>query len=138
MVTIVDSNFLFALKSVKDKYYERALEIMAQINEDSGQVLTNYLVIDETFTLAVSRTNADLTLLEKIYELTWGQDRFFNIVQLRPEDYRDIYSILKKYCTPKRLLSYVDASLIYLYQKGKANTIISFDSHFDGILNRLY
>ena len=36
------------------------------------------------------------------------------------------------------MLSYVDASLIFLYQKYKADYILTFDSHFDNILERLY
>ena len=46
--------------------------------------------------------------------------------------------IYKKYITPKRLLSFTDATLIYLFQKLKADYIISFDSHFDNILDRKY
>ncbi|MHA1343437.1 MAG: PIN domain-containing protein, partial [Promethearchaeota archaeon] len=80
----------------------------------------------------------DVILLEKIYEIAWGQDRFFEIIQLDTENYKDIYDILKKYCTSKRLLSFVDASLIYIYQKHKADHILSFDRHFDNILNRYF
>ena len=86
----------------------------------------------------MARFNADIIMLEKVYELIWGQDRFFKVIQLEFENYKEVYEVLKKYCTPKRMLSYVDASLIFLYQKYKADYILTFDSHFDNILERLY
>ena len=138
MTIIVDSNYLFALKSEKDKYYKRALELMSQLKDVENNFITNYLVINETFTLAIARSKADSILLEKIYDIAWGQDRFFEIVQFEPENYEEIYEILKKFSPPKRLLSFVDASLIYLYQKRKADYILSFDSHFDNISKRYY
>jgi len=53
-------------------------------------------------------------------------------------DYEKIYDVLTKYCTSKRLLSFVDASLIYMYNKHNAEYILSFDSHFDNITNRKF
>ncbi len=54
------------------------------------------------------------------------------------DEYKTVFNDLKKYTTPKRLLSFIDASLIYLYQKYNGDKILSFDSHFDSILKRLY
>ena len=52
--------------------------------------------------------------------------------------YKESYEILKKYANPKRLLSFVDASLIFLTKNVKARVLLSFDNHFDGIISRLY
>ena len=67
-----------------------------------------------------------------------GKDNFFNIVQFGAQEFAEIVEIYKKYITPKRLLSFTDASLIYLFQKLNADYIISFDSHFDNSLDRKY
>jgi len=139
MTILLDSNFLFAIKSEKDKYHQRAIEILNDLQKDDKKlIVTNCLVINETFTLTIARSKAATLLIEKIYELFWGQENFFKIIQLTLKEYNEVYKILKKYCTPKRLLSFVDASLIYMFEKFNAMYIISFDNHFDNITNRLF
>lgn len=86
----------------------------------------------------VARFNGNPFHLDKMHKLFWGDDNFFQIEYLMQDEYNTVFNDLKKYTTPKRLLSFVDASLIFLYQKYNAEKILSFDSHFDNILNRLY
>jgi len=136
MTIIIDSNFLFSLKAEKDKYSERASEILLGLNEKE-LFLTNYLVLNETLTLAITRSRANKSFIDKIQELIWGQENFFQIIQLTPRDYKEVFEVLQKYTTPKKLLSFVDASLIFLNKKVNARAILSFDSHFDGIISRL-
>ena len=136
MTIIIDSNFLYALKAEKDKYSERASEILLDLNEKE-LFLTNYLVLNETLTLAITRSKANKSFIDKIQELIWGQENFFQIIQLTPRDYKEVFEVLQKYTTPKKLLSFVDASLIFLNKKVNARAILSFDSHFDGIISRL-
>jgi len=137
MTIILDSSFLYALKAEKDKYSERALEILLDLNEKE-LLLTNYLTLNETITLAAVRSNANTSFMEKIFEIIWGQENFFKIIQLTAHDYREVFEVLRKYTTPKKILSFVDASLIFLNKKVNASAILSFDSHFDGIISRLY
>lgn len=136
MTIIIDSNFLYALKAKNDKYSERASQILLGLNEKEI-FLTNYLVLNETLTLAITRSRANKSFIDKIYELIWGQENFFQIIQLTPHDYKEVFEVLQKYTTPKKLLSFVDASLIFLNKKVNARAILSFDSHFDGIISRL-
>jgi len=136
MTIIIDSNFLYALKAKNDKYSDRASEILLSLNEKEI-FLTNYLVLNETLTLAITRSKANKSFIDKIQELIWGQENFFRIIQLTPRDYKEVFEVLQKYTTPKKLLSFVDASLIFLNKKVNARAILSFDSHFDGIISRL-
>lgn len=46
--------------------------------------------------------------------------------------------MLKYSSDNENLISFVDASLIYLAQKKNIKDIISFDQHFDGKLNRIH
>ncbi len=139
MTIVIDSNFLFALKAKRDRNHVRSLEILNDLEKNNKKSkITSYLVLNETITLAVSRYKANSHYLDEFYKLFWGEDRFFQLIQLIPSEYKDVFSILKKYCTPKRLFSFVDASLIYLYEKKNADYILSFDSHFDHITNRLF
>lgn len=136
---ILDTNFIFALKSKKDKKHERAHAILDVTYKDNHELkLTTYSVVNETFTLAMARYQGNVDRLKPFYELFWGEENFFKILLIERNEYMKIYKILKKYCSQKRLLSFVDASLIYLYQKLDATGLISFDQHFDNILNRIY
>jgi predicted nucleic acid-binding protein len=138
MTIIIDSNYLFALKSKKDRNHKKAFELFKELKKDTIKpLITNNLVVSEIFTLTNSRYKGNIYYLDKYYELIWGQDNFFKIIQLKSEEYKDVYKILNKYTTPKRLLSFVDASLIFLHKKFNAKAILSFDSHFDGIILRL-
>lgn len=139
MTIIIDSNYLFALKSKNDKNHQRALELFKELKEDYKKpFITNNLVINEIFTLTNSRYKGNIHYLDEYFKLIWGNDNFFKIVQLLQEQYKEIFDTLRKYTAPKRLLSFVDASLIFLYKKFNADALISFDNHFDGIISRLH
>ncbi len=139
MTVIIDSNYFFALKSRRDKNHQRSLELMNELKENYNKpIITNYLVISELLTLVNSRFKGNAYYLDEYFKLIWGDDNFFKIVQLLPEQYKESYEMLKKYTNPKRLLSFVDASLIFLTNKVNARAILSFDNHFDGIISRLY
>lgn len=136
MIIILDTNFLFALKSRKDKYYQRAYELFTE--KKNTKYFTNYFILNETFTLAINRSRGNLSFLEQYISLFFGKDNFFQVIQNTPQDFVDIIEICNKYITPKSLLSFADASLIYLYQKINADYLISFDGHFDHILTRKF
>ena len=138
MTIIIDSNYLFALKSKNDKNHQRALELFKELKEDYKKpFITNNLVVNEIFTLTNSRYKGNIYYLDEYFKLIWGNDNFFKIVQLLQEQYKEIFDTLRKFTAPKRLLSFVDASLIFLYKKFNAKAILSFDNHFDGIILRL-
>jgi predicted nucleic acid-binding protein len=138
VIIILDTNFLFALKSKKDQYYQRAYEILTEIQKENTKYFTNNFILNETFTLAINRSRGNLSFLEHFISLFFGKDNFFLVIQNTPKELVNIIEICKKYVTPKRLLSFADASLIYLYQKINADHLISFDSHFDTILTRKF
>ena len=138
MIVILDTNFLFALRAKKDKYHERAYEILEDFEKESPLYFTNYLTMNETLTLAIKRSHGNISLVEKYKELFIGADNFFQVMQITSQDIEKIVEICKSYINSKRLLSFTDASLIHLYQVLKADWILSFDGHFDTILNRKF
>jgi len=139
MTIIIDSNYLFALKSKKDKNHQRSLKLIKEVKENYNKpIITNYLVINELFTLVNSRFKGNPHYLDQYYSLIWGEDNFFNIIKLISEQHQNCYELLKKYTTSKRILSFVDASLIFLFQKLNASVLLSFDDHFDNIITRLF
>ena len=139
MTVIIDTNYLFALKAKQDKNHKRSIELMDDLKENYNKpIFTNNLVISELLTLINLRFKGNTYYLDEFYKLIWGDDNFFMIFQLLPEHYKEGYKILKKYTTPERILSYVDASLILLSKLNNSRAILSFDNHFDEIISRLY
>jgi predicted nucleic acid-binding protein len=138
VIIILDTNFLFALKSRKDQYHQRAYELLNEIQKENSKYFTNNFILNETFTLAIYRSRGNLSFLEQYINLFFGKDNFFQVIQSTLDEFVNIIEICKKYVTPKRLLSFADASLIYLYQKINADYLLSFDNHFDNILTRKF
>jgi hypothetical protein len=80
---------------------------------------TNKLFLEEIFTWSFARFRGNKYHLNKMYELFYG-DNFFRIIYSLEKDYKIVYGTLCRYVSPNRLLSYVDASLIFLYHKYNA------------------
>ncbi len=136
---LLDTGFLFALKAEKDKHHLRANKILEILMEKYNEPkLIPYLVLNETLTLAIARYHGNIDHVKKYYSLFWGNECFFSITRIENVEYERIYNILEKYCDKKRKLSFTDASLIYLFKRYKAKFIVSFDSHFDNIINRFF
>lgn len=138
MTVVLDSCFLFALRVKRDKYHSRALEIYKNLDASQKECVTSIFVLGETINLSIFRSKGNVKFLEDISSLFFGETNFFQIRDFIPNEIRDIAKVLKKYLTPKRLLSFTDASLIYLYRDLKAESVISFDDHFDNVATRVY
>jgi len=138
MKILLDTGFLFALEVRNDKYHQRAKELSKDFEWDVNEFFTSSLVVNETYTLMNARTRGDAEAIRNLGHIFWSDDCFFNIIYLNKEEYNQISEIMYKYTSPKKIISFVDASLIYLNNTLKCNSIFSFDDHFDNILNRLY
>ena len=139
MSIILDSGFLYALVDLDDSRSNRAFELLKHIQEQNfSQILTVSPVIHEVHTLLIYRTNGNLHLLSVLHDLFWGKMKFFQILEIYEKEWQEIALLLQKYVTPKKLLSFIDAALIYTAVRLKISRIVSFDSHFDGILDRLH
>jgi predicted nucleic acid-binding protein len=139
MATLLDTCFLYALKDQDDPKHEEAQEILKKlISPQYFPLVTSSAVVSETYTLMMFRSNGNISKLTILDNMFWGRERFFQIIYLDSRDFQEIATYIKKYSSPKKQLSFVDASLIYLGNKIKSTQIISFDSHFDGILTRIF
>jgi len=138
MGIILDSGFLYSLKIKQDELHSIAIKLFKETDwKKYGLIVTSNLVVNEVYTLVNIRTKSNKAAFEQIERLIRDDENFFEIVFLRPSEFQETAKLFKKYSTPDRILSFVDASLIYLSQKFNFTTIISFDNHFDGILTRI-
>lgn len=138
MKILLDSGFLFALEIKNDKFHPRAKELSKEVNWDLNEYYTTSLVVNETYTLMNARTRGNSEAIKNLAHVFWSNDCFFKINYLNKNEYKQISEIMYKYISPKKVISFVDASLIDLKNKLQCNSIISFDDHFDGIIDRIY
>lgn len=138
MIILLDTGFLFALKIKNDKYHYRAISLANEFDWDAHNFITSSLVVNETYTLINARTRGNNKALKDLDQLFWEEDRFFRIIHFVEDDYIKISEILYKNTSPKRVLSFVDASLIYLKHQMNIDSIISFDEHFDNLMKRIF
>ncbi len=139
MGIVLDTSFLYALVIEKDKNHEGAQMILKNSEwEKFGPVVTIGLVVNETFTLMNMRTKGNIIAIELLNDIFYGEKNFFSIIYLNEEDFKSSVNIMKKYSKKERILSFVDAALIYLAKRLRYENIISFDSHFNGILTRIF
>ena len=133
MSIFVDSCVFFAMYSKNDAYHAEAVRLLEfALSGRGGTLYTSDYVFDETVTLARVRThNAEIALT--IGKAIIGSNR---VLMLKVDDdvFNQSWDIFCEYCN--KGLSFTDCSSIALVKTHGIDTIFSFDSHFDGIINR--
>ena len=135
MAVFLDTGLFVALRNADDKFHVRSKELMKRaLKGDFGRIFTSDYVIDEAITTALVRTRRhDLAvdigkyIIEspRIFKLWITKDIFdkawekFKILEDRPMSFSDCVSLAH-------------------IEKNGIKQIISFDSGFDGLVQRLY
>ncbi len=133
MSIFVDTGAFVAYRNKRDKYHNEAdILLRKTLKGEFGKIYTSDYVYDESITLALSRTSKvqvmmdiSKTILSPRIEMIFVDKSLFDKAR----------SILSKYLNKK--LSFTDASSIAIIEEYKIESLISFDSHFDGIVKRL-
>ena len=138
MKILLDTNFFYAITDKTDARHDQAINLLESMDwSQYSQILTNILVVSETYTLLMYRSQGKIHLFDELDELFWGKKKFFKILYPTKSAYQAISKIMQTYASPKKQLSFVDASLIYYGKDLAVDHILSFDSHFDGIIMRI-
>ena len=83
------------------------------------------------------RSKGNIAQLKLLDELFWGKGKFARIIFPSFEEFKKIAEVMKTYSSPSKMLSFVDASLIFFGKQLEIDDILSFDHHFDGIFRRI-
>ncbi|MDF1533551.1 MAG: PIN domain-containing protein [Methanosarcinaceae archaeon] len=133
MSIFVDSCIFFAMYSKNDVHHDEAVRLLEfALSGKGGTIYTSDYVFDETVTLARVRThNAEIPLM--IGKAIIDSPR---VIMLKVDDevFNQSWDIFNEYCS--KGLSFTDCSSIAFVKTYEIDTIFSFDSHFDGIINR--
>jgi len=134
MTIFIDACVFVALRNADDEQHQRSRELMKRaLKAEFGAVYTSDYIIDEAITTALIRTRRhDLAIdigkyiiesprmnklwtTKEIFELAW-----------------------QKFQALKDKLSFTDCTTVAHIEKNGIKQILSFDSGFDGLIQRVY
>jgi len=133
MSIFIDTGIFSGAYNIRDRYHTRAKEILRKILEGHfGHAYTSDYIFDETLTLAFLKTkNYDATIrlghgiLESNISLLYVDD----------DDFIDAWNLFKRL---KKGLSFTDCTSLVLIRRYRISRIASFDTDFDGLVERVF
>jgi len=135
MTIFIDTGIFIALRNADDEQHQRSKELMKKaLKAEYGRIYTSDYIIDEAVTTALVRTRrhdlavdvgkyilespriTKLWTTREIFELAWQK---FKALKDKP-------------------LSFTDSTTLAHIQKNQIKKILSFDSGFDGLVQRIF
>ena len=134
MAVFVDTGIFVAVRNRKDINHQRAKELMRQaLKARFGIIRTSDYVVDEAVTTALARTrNHQIAVNTGRYILSSPR------IETLPVLADDFDLAWRKFQTiPDKLLSFTDCTSLALMERRGIERIMSFDSGFDGLADRI-
>ena len=143
IAVFLDTGFYLGLCHPKDKHAKNCDKILKILSQgDHGLLYTSSFIISEATTLVAIRTNSHIKILEFLGKYLWGKEKIATILPFDSELERQTWELFKKINTTdlkdKNPMSFVDISSVILCKHHQIDKIVSFDSHFDRFLERIY
>lgn len=143
MGVFLDTGFYLGLCHPKDKYAELSEKILKNLATGNyGVLYTSYFIINEVTTLAAIRSKNNIKVFNHLEKLLWGSKKIANILPFDLNFEFETWELFKKVNTThlkeKKSMSYTGISSIVLCNHHQIEYIVSFDSHFDGFLQRMF
>jgi len=133
MAVFLDTSVLVAARNVDDKNHARAKELMkSMLRGEHGEIYTSDYVMDEAVTLMLMRTKR-IELAINVGEYVLRSPR---IRKLRVTE--DVFDAAwGKFKSLRKPMSFTDCTSLALVEKSGIRSIASFDSGFDGLVERI-
>jgi len=135
MGVFIDTGVFVALRNADDELHQRSKELMKRaLKAEFGRIYTSDYIIDEAITTALGRTRRhDLAtdigkyIIEspRITKL-WTSKEIFETAWQKFKTLKD------------KTLSFTDCATLAHIEKNQIKQILSFDSGFDGLIQRTY
>ena len=140
MSIFVDTGIFIAFFNKRDKKHKRAVELLRKaMSGDFGTLYTSDYIFDEAVTFTLKRTGrTDLaqTVGNFILGKLKGYPKLFNLLHVSLEVFSRAWKLFNKYSNRK--LSFTDCTSLALTEITDIPFIMSFDSGFDGIIERIH
>lgn len=138
MSVFVDTGVLFADHNHRDRHHAEAQAAMEAVADGRlGAGVTSSFVYDETVTLMLSRTGR-FDDAKTIGDRILGRDPYPQVLNLLHVDgprFRASLEAFERYADHG--LSFTDASTVALVEERGIDAVLSFDTGFDGIVERV-
>jgi predicted nucleic acid-binding protein len=135
MAVFIDTGVFVALRNADDELHTRSRELMKRaLKGEYGRTYTSDYVIDEAITTALVRTRRHDFAVDigkyiiespRITKL-WTAKEAFDLAWEKFKEFAD------------KPLSFSDCVSLALMEKNRVNQMMSFDSGFDGLVQRIY
>ena len=135
MAVFIDTGVFVALRNADDELHTRSRELMKKaLKGEYGRTYTSDYVIDEAITTALVRTRRHDFAVDigkyiiespRITKL-WTTKEAFDLAWEKFKAFAD------------KPLSFSDCVSLALMEKNRVNQMMSFDSGFDGLIQRIY
>jgi len=135
MAVFIDTSVFVALRNADDEFHIRSKELMKRaLKGEFGRIFTSDYVIDEAVTTALVRTRRH-NLATDIGKFILESPRILKLWTTK-----DAFDLAwKKFQTFKdKPISFTDCVTIAQIEKNGIKQIISFDSDFNGLIQRIY
>ena len=138
MSIFIDTGVLYAHHDVDAERHTAARELIdAVLDGTYGHPYTSDYVLDEAVTLTRARTNSvdDANAIAKRIR---GSDPYPSVVELvytTPELVAAALETFRRY--DDHDLSFTDATIVAICERRDIDAVASFDSDFDGLINRV-
>lgn len=138
MSVFVDTGVFYAHHDTDAHRHDDAVSAFDDVFEGAyGQPYTNDYVLDETVTLTRARTNSHGSA-DTVTQRLLGEESFpavFELLNVEPDDVRGTLETFRRY--DDHDLSFTDASIIHHCEVRGIEAVLSFDSDFDGLIERI-
>jgi len=138
MSVFVDTGVFFAHHDTDAAQHDQALNAFNELlNGAYGQPYTNDYVLDEVVTLTRARTRS-FEAANTVANRILGEDPFprvFELLYIHPDDVQASLETFRQY--DDHDLSFTDASIIALCEARGIDAVLSFDTDFDGLIDRI-
>lgn len=141
MAIFLDTGFFHGLIDPRDARYHRCLEFFKAIVDGSyGQPCTSIHVMGEAAILVARRTRCNPEAIDGIRSLFSPRDGIARLLLTDEDDEEAAWELFVKLNAGRhdKPVSFVDYTSIHLIKKHGIERMLSFDSHFDGIVPRVW
>jgi len=137
MSVFVDTGVFVAFHNTKDVNHSRASELMRKIVTGRlGSAYTSDYVFDEAVTVALVRTRRPEIALT-VGRMILGEftNPFLVVLRVNGEAFKEAWKLFSQYA--EKGLSFTDCTSVVLMRMRDVESLVSFDTDFDGIVPRI-
>ena len=131
MSILVDTCAVIAVRNADDINHKKAMEIMVPVLRGQfGKVFVSDYIFDEAVTLAYIRTK-NKKFVHDIAKFI--RSKPINLRFIEPSDFENAWELYRKF--DDKHFSFTDCTNIAIMERLRIDTLFTFDSEFNGIVN---